>query len=357
MIPLTARLPRTARLALLLVPMLAACAGDNTVAEQGVAPSTSAADVRAERTHTVTAIDSMMPDVTEAVGTAAPLLSATLATKLMATVERVLVHEGEAVAAGQVLLTLDVRDIEARATQAGGALDAARAMLGDAERSAERMRALFADSAAPRAQLDAAEAALDRAQASVSAATGGVAEARANGTYGVIRAPFAGVVTERHVDPGAFAAPGSPLLTVEQSSTLRVSALVPPAATGALRRGQSISLLIEGVAATGTVEGVVAASSGGLFRLNVTVPNRDGRYPSGGAATLLLPGAEQSVRLIPRAAIVYEGDLTGIQVQTGAASVRRWVRLGRARGELVEVLSGVEPGELVLVPDRAGGGQ
>ncbi len=129
----------------------------------------------AERTRTIAVVDSQLPNVTEAVGSAAPQLSSTLATKLMATVQRVLVQEGDTVAAGQVLLTLDVRDIDARAEQATGALDAAQAMLGGAERNAVRMRALFADSAAPKAQLDAAEAALSRANAAVASATGGVA--------------------------------------------------------------------------------------------------------------------------------------------------------------------------------------
>jgi len=297
----------------------------------------------------VTVVDSMLPDVTEAVGTAAPLLSATLSTKLMATVTAVHVQEGAVVHEGQLLASLDVRDIDAKTAQATGNLQSAEAMLADAEVQTARMRALYADSAAPKAQLDAAEAGLARAKAMLTAARGGVAEADAVRAYGALRAPFAGVVTQRLIDPGAFAAPGMPLITVQQSTVLRVSAMVPPAAVRAITRGASIALMIEGVETRGTIEGVVAAPSGGLFTVNVVVPNRDGALPTGGSATLLLPGGLRAVRLIPATAITREGDLTGVLVQTAAGADRRWVRLGRLRGAYVEVLSGVNAGETVYV--------
>lgn len=328
---------------------LAACGG---ASEEAAAPPRQLAS--AEGMRGVAVIDSVLPDVTEAVGTAAPLLSSTLATKLMAAVTAVHVKEGDRVREGQLLVSLDVRDIDAKSAQAEGNLQSAQAMLADAEVQTARMRALFADSAAPKAQLDAAEAGLARAKAMVSAAQGGVAEAGAVRAYGSLRAPFDGVVTQRLVDPGAFAAPGMPLVTVQQSTSLRVSAMVPPGAAQPLTRGAPVSLTIEGVEASGTIEGVVSAASGGLFTVNVLVRNADGRYPTGGSATLLLPGAPRPVRLVPAEAISREGDLTGVLVRTDAGMAeRRWVRTGRTRGAYVEVLSGVQAGETVLLPATA----
>jgi RND family efflux transporter MFP subunit len=328
--------------------VLAACGGAAPESTDAARPQVNTAGLQ-----TVAVVDSMLPDVTEAVGTAAPLLSATLSTKLMATVTAVHVQEGAVVREGQLLVSLDVRDIDAKTAQATGNLQSAEAMLADAEVQTARMRALYADSAAPKAQLDAAEAGLARAKAMVTAARGGVAEADAVRAYGALRAPFAGVVTQRLVDPGAFAAPGMPLITVQQSSSLRVSAMVPPAAARTLSRGASIALTIEGVETTGTIEGVVAAPSGGLFTVNVLVPNRDGALPTGGSATLLLPGAPRAVRLVPASAITREGDLTGLLVQTATGADRRWVRLGRTRGAYVEVLSGVNAGETVFLARTA----
>lgn len=342
----TTSLVRTALVLLAAAPAVLACgSGDTDDAEV----SADAVDVATLRT--VAVVDSQLPNVTEAVGTAAPLLSATLATKLMATVQTVHVHEGDSVRAGQLLVTLDVRDIAARGVQAESNLTGAEAALADAELQVARMRALFADSAAPRVQLDAAEAGLARAQAAVAGARGGVSEAAVIRAYGTLRAPFSGVVTQRLVDPGAFAAPGMPLVALQQSNTLRVTALVPPAIARPLARGQTVALTIEGQPASGTIEGVVATPNGGLYTVNVTVANPDGRYPVGGSATLALAGEMHTVRLIPRAAVLREGDLNGVQVRAGDALERRWVRLGRTRGELVEVLSGLEPGELVVLPE------
>ncbi len=340
---------RTAVLFLVAVPAIAACSNDAPDAANTPTP----ASISTEGLREVAVIDSQLPNVSEAVGTAAPLLSATLSTKLMATVSAVHVQAGDLVRAGQLLVTLDVRDIDAKATQARGNLQGAEAMLADAEVQVARMRALFADSAAPKAQLDAAEAGLARARAAVQGARGGVAEASAIREYGAVRAPFAGVVTQRFVDPGAFAAPGAPLINVQQSGTLRVSALVPPAAALGLRRGATVDVMIEGRATTGRIEGVVAAPSGGLYSVNVLVPNASGEHASGGSATVLLPGAMQTVRLVPLAAITREGDLTGVRVRANNTVERRWVRLGRTRGALVEVLSGVNAGDMVLVPSSA----
>lgn len=340
---------RTALALLVALPVLAACTSDSSNTETSPVRAT----VSTEGLRAVTVIDSVLPDLAEAVGTAAPLLSSTLSTKLMATVSAVHVQAGDRVRRGDLLVSLDVRDIDAKATQASGNLQGAEAMLADAEVQVARMRALFADSAAPKAQLDAAEAGLARARAAVAGARGGVAEAAAAREYGAVRAPFDGVVTQRFVDPGAFAAPGAPLIMVQQSGSLRVTTLVPPAAALRIARGARLDVTIEGIATTGTVEGVVAAPSGGLYAVNVIVPNRDGAFASGGSATVQLPGAERTVRLIPAAAITREGDLTGVLVRANDAIERRWVRVGRARGALVEVLSGVNAGDVVMVRDSA----
>jgi RND family efflux transporter MFP subunit len=196
---------------------------------------------------------------------------------------------------------------------------------------------------------------LARAQAGVAAARGGVAEASAMREYGQIRAPFAGVVTQRLVDPGALAAPGTPLITVQQTGTLRVTALVPPSVALGLRRGADVTLRIEGVPAEGTIEGVVASASSGLYEVNALVRNADGLHASGGAATMSLPGEPRAMRLIPAAAVHREGDLTGVRVRENGAVARRLIRVGRTRGSMIEVLSGLEVGDVVLVPAAASG--
>jgi RND family efflux transporter MFP subunit len=167
--------------------------------------------------------------------------------------------------------------------------------------------------------------------------------------YATIAAPFAGTVVRRFVDPGTLAAPGAPLLTVEDASRLRLVAAVTPPAAARLRRGLTIEVSIEGVRAQGRVEGVVPAGNASLVTVQVIVENQQGRYSSGSAATVLVPGASRRALLVPAPAIVRTGDLTGVRVPSSGGTVTRWVRLGRAHGEMVEVLSGLTAGDSVVM--------
>ncbi len=346
----TARALTRAATLFMALPILAACTGDGGGATEH--EPRAAALPSGTRVFVVT--DTLLPDLTDAVGVAAPFLQATLSTRLMASVRAVHVREGDTVRRGQVLITLDEQEIDARTAQATGQLQGAEAMLADAERQTARLRTLYNDQAAPKAQLEAAEAGLARARAAVEAAHGGVAEASAMRDYGTLRAPFAGVITQRFVDPGAFASPGAPLITVQQSTALRVSAAVPAGTIAPLRRGDTLTLSIEGRDARGTIEGVVANGAPGLHTVNVIVRNEDGLHPVGGSARLMLPGVSRSARLIPVNAVRYEGDLAGVLLHTDDGPVSRWVRLGRRRGPLVEVLSGLDAGDRIVIVGGTG---
>ncbi len=297
--------------------------------------------------------DTLVADVIEAAGTAEPIHQATLSTKLMGTVTAVLVREGDVVPAGALLVRLDARELEARGQQVQAQLGEAEAVRREAATHAQRIRALFADSAAPKAQLNAAETALARAEAAVRAAQAGAAELEAVGSYAEVRAPFAGTVTRRHVDRGAFAAPGAPLITLEDGSRLRVSSAAAPEAVRGLRRGARIPATIEGRATEATIEGVVPAPLGTTYTVNAIVDNRDGLYLPHSAATLALVQGRRPAILVPASAVRRDGDLAGVRLVRGSGAELRWVRLGRTSGELVEVVAGLAAGDRVLVAAAA----
>jgi RND family efflux transporter MFP subunit len=294
-----------------------------------------------------TAIDTLLPTPLPADGVAAPMREAMLSTKLMATVTEVLVKEGDLVRAGQLLARLDARDIDAKAEQVAASISAAQAQQAQASAQVARMRALFADDAAPKAMLDQAEAQSAQADAGLRAARAAGAEVAAIGSYAEIRAPFAGRVTRRFVDPGAFAAPGAPIVTVQDASQLRLTVYVTPEAARMLRAGQRLDATIEGAPAAARIEGVVP-SMGNLYAINALVENTKGEYLAGSAAALELSGGTHRAVAIPFDAVTRTGDLTGVVVRTSAGDVRRWVRLGARSGDLVEVTSGLRAGEQVL---------
>jgi len=286
----------------------------------------------------------------QAAGVAAPLRQATLSTKLMGKVTAVLVHEGDSVRAGQPLVRIDSRDLEARATHVSASLAEARAVREDAATQAKRIRALYADSAAARAQLDAAETALARADAGLATAQAAVAELDAVSSYSVIRAPFAGIVTTRFVDPGAFAAPGAPLVAVTDASRLRVTAAITPEIASTLRRGQSLRATIENVSTEAAIEGVVPATNGNLYTVNALVPNGSSRFLPGSAATLSIVLGKHAALVVPARAIVRQGDLTGVTLRTGEGDETRWIRLGEITPDMVEVTAGLHAGDQIVIP-------
>lgn len=326
----------------------AGCGGTEEQAPAAAAPVSGAA---------VAVVDTTVPDVFEATGVAEPIQRAMVGTKLMARVTEVLVKEGDRVAAGQVLVRVDARDITAKDAQVQAGIAAAEAMRQEALAQATRIRALYADSAAPKAQLDAVEAGLARAEAAVRQARAAGDELQAVGDYATLRAPFAGVVTQRMVDVGAFAAPGQPLVVVEDQSSLRIAVTAAPDAVRGVRRGQAIEGTVAGRAVTATVEGVAPAPGGHMVAVNAVVANRDEAAFAGSAATLALPIGMRQAILVPVAALVREGDLTGVRVKTAAGADLRWVRAGRERAGRVEVLSGLSAGDQVIVPQGTAEGK
>jgi RND family efflux transporter MFP subunit len=339
--------------------LLAGCGGE---AEP---PSRRAAEPAAA---TITVAETTITATFEAAGVAEPIERATLSTRLMGSVTQVLVKEGDRVSRGQPLVRVDARDVEAKRAQVDAGIAAAEAVYQDALTQAERFRALYADSAATRFQLDQVETGLARAEAGLRTARASREELDAVGAYAEIRSPFGGIVTRRYVDPGAFAAPGAPVVEVQDGSRLRVSVTAPPRIAGALKRGQAIAAAIEGQRVRATIEGVVPAPTGAVYTVNAIVANTDRRFLSGSAATLSIPeGARQAI-LIPASALVREGDLTGVRVKTATGVDLRWVRTGteyrvpssedatvdertrravRGTALLVEVLSGLRAGDVI----------
>jgi RND family efflux transporter MFP subunit len=325
--------------------LLGACGHDSEPAAQ---PQPGSAVTGEELTMVAVPRDAFM----RVAGTAAPIRQATLSTKLMGTVTAVDVREGEVVRNGQTLLRIDARDLAARSNQLEAALTEAEAVRAEAELNANRMRALYADDAAPRAQLDAAETGLTRARAGVEAVRANALELAAAQEYSVIRAPFAGMIVSRMVDPGSFAAPGAPLLVIQDVSALRITATAAPEAVRGLVRGRQLTAEIEGEQVTATVEGVVPTAGGSLYAVNAVVENGSGTLLARGAATLALPLGTRTTMVVPRAALVTQGDLTGVHLRRDGSSLLRWVKVGPASADSVEIVSGLHAGDIVIVPGR-----
>lgn len=309
--------------------------------------------ITATATRTVAVRDSIIAAVQNADGVSAPIMQALVSTRLTASITEVLVHEGDRVSAGQTLVRIDVRDLDAKHAQVASAIAAAEAGRTNAQQQLTRVRALYADSAAPRAMLDGAEAAFAQADAGVRAARASSAEVAASKDYGTVRAPFAGRVTKRFVDPGAFAAPGAPLVQIQDDTKLRITATASPEAARRITRGNRLDASVDGVSVSVIVEGVVPSPAGGVYVINAIADNAKGTLASGSGALLRLPAGQRHALLVPAATVLHRGDLTGVRVRVGTTDDIRWVKVGTAVGSDIEILSGLRAGELVLVATGA----
>jgi RND family efflux transporter MFP subunit len=334
--------------------VLGACGRSEKTDDLANGARTPAATPRLKGT-TLTLSDTTMTTTFEASGVAEPMQQAMVSTKLMGTVTAVRVREGDAVRAGQVLVEVDARDLTAKAAQVSASVADAEAMHKEASAHAARFTALYNDSAATRAQYDAAVTGLARAEAGLRAARAGAGELDAVRSYATVRAPFSGIVTMRHADPGAFAAPGMPLITVQDASSLRLSVSAPTEAVRGLKRGTRLTATIDGQAVTATVEGVVPANAGNLFTVNAVVANRSGALRAGSAATVALPTGTTSGLVVPVSALVRDGDLVGVIVRANGVDDRRWVRVGTITATHAEITSGLEAGEVIVIPAASNG--
>lgn len=318
----------------------------------GSEPIPEARSVRIDGTPVIVK-DTVVDRVLEASGSARPHLEADLSTRLMGRVLTVAVHEGQRVASGAVLLRLDGTDLDARVAGVEAGLEASGAQVALARTQVRRMRALYADSAVAKVALDQAEAELERALAAAAMARSHDGELRSHRGYTRLVAPFAGKIVSRGVDPGAMAAPGMTLLRIEDASVLRVSVSTTTETARLVRAGDVVGARLDGRPVSARVEGVVSTGTGNLAVVNALVDNPRDSFPSGAVATLELPRGSRMVRMVPKAALFREGDLVGVWVRKDRGDIRRWIRTGDAIGEKVEVLSGLDSGDTLVVPAAA----
>jgi RND family efflux transporter MFP subunit len=157
------------------------------------------------------------------------------------------------------------------------------------------------------------------------------------------------------VDTGALASPGTPLLTIEETGVLEVRVMLPETYVGQISAGDPVSVEIP--SANRTVESKIANidpaadTSSRSFQIKVALPEVSG-LRTGLFARVIIPIGTSSMVLIPKTAIVRQGQLTGVFVLDQNDTARfRLIRAGRTLGDQMEVLSGVKDGvRLVIKP-------
>jgi RND family efflux transporter MFP subunit len=202
-------------------------------------------------------------------------------------------------------------------------------------------------------KLAAAQARRDASHAGRTQAEAGVSQASTAVSFTKIRAPFDGLVIAKPAEPGAMAAPGVPLLVVEDPSRLRLEAQVDESKIGVVKLGQSVPVLIDSLGdapLAGKVVQIVPAAdpSSRTFTVKIELPSNPG-IRSGLFGRARFPSGEREAIAIPKTAVLSRGQMQAVYVvgSDHLASLR-FVTLGEASGEQVEVLSGLQNGDRIV---------
>jgi membrane fusion protein, multidrug efflux system len=171
--------------------------------------------------------------------------------------------------------------------------------------------------------------------------------------YATVRAPFDGVIAQKFANACDFASPGFPLLTLEGTADFQVEAPVPDSLTDRLTSGVELTIEVPAVGTTFTGKLAELSSAADanahtvLAKISVpaSVAVRSGQF-----ARVQVPGAPVATTLVPASAVARLGQMERVFVAAeNNRSVLRLVKTGAVRGDFVEILSGLDQGERVVV--------
>ena len=286
--------------------------------------------------------------------------SANLSTRMMGYVTKVHVQVGQKVGAGQLLVSINNTDLQAKKAQVDASILQATAGFNNAKKDYDRFMNLFKQQSASQKELDDMTARYEMAKAGLEGARQMRNEVLAQFSYSNIKAPFSGVVTNTFVKEGDMANPGMPLVSVEGASKLQVMAMVSENDIVSIKKGMPVSVLVkssnEKLSGKVSEVSISATNTGGQYLVKIDLGKTDNTVLSGMFVNVQFPVANKATTsnsellLVPESALVKQGQLTGIYtIGTGNVAILRWLRTGKNYGDQVEVLSGLSANEQYIV--------
>jgi RND family efflux transporter MFP subunit len=349
------------------------------------------------------AVQEKVPRTVEATGTLAADEQVVLGTKVPGRLKEIGVDLGSRVHKGQIVGRIDAGDYQHRLDQAVAALQQARARLGlspdgtddrvDPEKSAivrqaravldeakltlDRMTRLWDQQLIARAQLDSAQFGLQSAEGRFQDALEEVRNrqailvqrraevdlARQQLADTALVSPIDAAVSQRQASTGEYLGAGAPVVTLVRTHPLRLRLSVPEREAPSVKIGQTVRVMVEGD--TPSHQGRVARLSPQIAELNRTllieaeVPNERGLLrPGAFARAEVVTQVDQPMVTVPASAVVVFAGVEKVMSVKDGKSVEIRVQTGRRQGDRVEVVSGLQGGELVVVqPGNLTGGQ
>ena len=286
--------------------------------------------------------------------------SANLSTRMMGYVTKIHVQVGQKVGAGQLLVSINNTDLQAKKAQVDASILQATAGYNNAKKDYDRFVNLFKQQSASQKELDDMTARYEMAKAGLEGAKQMRNEVMAQFSYSNITAPFSGVVTNTFIKEGDMANPGMPLISIEGASRLQVTAMVSENDIASIKKGMAARVLVK--SSNTMINGKVgevslsAKNTGGQYLVKINLDKTDSSVLSGMFVNVQFP-IENKIEtvqadrvLVPEKALVKQGQLTGIYtIGEGNSAILRWLRIGKTFGNQVEIISGLSSDEQYII--------
>ncbi|MDH4192343.1 MAG: efflux RND transporter periplasmic adaptor subunit [Betaproteobacteria bacterium] len=288
-------------------------------------------------------------------GNLSPLVEATVKAKVVGELVEVTVREGQSVRRGQVLARIDPTEVRARVAGRSADLEAARAQLELAEKNRATQKTLLDKGYISQNAFDATDSSRDVASARLRAAQAELAVARKSLGDAVLHAPFSGVVSQRHAEPGERVALDARIISLVDLSRLELAAAIPASAIAQVRVGQKLSFRVDGYGDRqfdGHIERINPATVAGSRSINVyaVIDNRDRALRAGLFAQGSLSLARHDDALsVPVSALREQAGQTYVYAIVDGAVRKKAVRVGpTGDAGMAQVLEGLAAGERVV---------
>ncbi|MGD2128194.1 MAG: efflux RND transporter periplasmic adaptor subunit [Lysobacterales bacterium] len=324
-----------------------------------ILPAIFAAPLMASEFPTVQAMKSTVPQERSFDGIVEAEQRSTVSSQVSARIEELPFDVDDYVKRGDIIVRFRNQPAAAELKQAQAASKEASARLQEARANHARIQTLYEQKRVSKADMDKANADLTSAQARVDAAAGALSAAQERYENTIVRAPYSGIVVERHVELGEMATVGTPLMTGISLEHLRVVVDVPQSDIAALRRDAEAEVDLPTGESLETREVRIfpyADPSTHTFRVRLRLSEgQHGVYPGMWVKVKFRTGEQESL-LVPESAVVQRSELTAVYVLDDQGTPRlRQVRLGRKLedGNRV-ILAGLGAGETVVTdPEKA----
>ena len=278
-----------------------------------------------------------------------------VSTKVMGELQQLRYGIGDYVKKGAVIVRLNDEQMQAQLNQVQANVNQTKAAYANVKTNYERFMRLKEEGSATQKELDDITMAYESAKAQVDAAENKLREVKHLLTYTTIRAPFSGYVVHEFLSEGDMTSPGRPIIAIEEAGVMKLTVTVPENKVNSVNKGDSLLISVPAAGYETTAQVMNVNSSGNIgsrqFTVELSIPQdaADAGVKSGMFGRMFTQEGGKKSTVVPASSLIKRGQLTGVfTVTDNNRLVLRWIRTGQQADDMVEALSGITSGEMLV---------